>query len=133
MNELTPPPDTASPPRQFTHLTDKQEAFVHAYVASGGKLKASATKAGYAAKSAHIEAHRQMQKPEVIRAIYEVTTLALGAHLPAALARLAKLSSGAKSEYVQLEASKDLLDRAGLAAPKRINVAGALNVTFDLT
>lgn len=119
--------------RQFDHLTEKQEAFVHAYVANGGKLRAAAIAAGYAKASGHVEANRLMRKPEVIRAIYEVTAQQLGAHLPAALAKLAKLSGGAKSEYVQLEASKDLLDRAGLAAPKKVNVGGSLNVTFDLS
>lgn len=37
---------------------------------------------------------------------------------PDALATVAKLSTGAKSEKVQLEASKDLLDRAGYTANK---------------
>ena len=123
----------ATTDRQFENLTEKQEAFVHAYVASGGKLTASAKSAGYAPKSAHVEAHRLMQKPEVIRAIYECTALALGSHVPAALAKLAKLSDRAKSEYVQLEASKDLLDRAGLSAPKKVTLGGGLNVTFDLS
>lgn len=119
--------------RQFPHLTELQERFVHAYVANGGKLSAAAKTAGYAAKSGHVEAHRLMRKPAVIRAIYDATALSMGAHLPAALNKLAKLSDKAKSEYVQLEASKDLLDRAGLAAPKKVNVAGSLNVTFDLS
>ncbi len=128
-----PLPVETSRPRQFDHLTDLEEAFCFEYVASGGKQGASALKAGYAKSCANQVASRLMRKPEVIRAIYDITAMQMGAHLPAALAKIAKLSGSAKSEYVQLEASKDLLDRAGLAAPKKVNVGGSLNVTFDLS
>ena len=37
----------------------------------------------------------------------------LGMNATVAAAKVLKLASGAKSEYVQLEASKDILDRAG--------------------
>ena len=52
-----------------------------------------------------------------------------------ALGRVVQLSSGAKSEYVQLEASKDLLDRAGFKPIDRsqVQVAGDIKVSIDLT
>jgi hypothetical protein len=47
---------------------------------------------------------------------------------------VASLAKSAKSEYVQLEASKDLLDRAGFKPVDRsqIQVAGDIRVHIDL-
>lgn len=118
---------------RFPTLSSKQLTFVATYVANGGKGTAAAKAAGYAASSAHVEAHRQLQKHSIIKAIAELSVLRMGAHLPAAIETIARLSRGAKSEYVQLEASKDVLDRAGISAPKRVNVATDLRVTFDLS
>jgi hypothetical protein len=51
-----------------------------------------------------------------------------------AAARMLKLSQSAKSEYVQLEASKDILDRAGFKPPERHQhqVQGDIKVSIDL-
>jgi hypothetical protein len=59
----------------------------------------------------------------------------LGINATSAAARLMQLSRGAKSEYVQLEASKDILDRAGFKAPdKHMHLhAGEIKVSIDLT
>jgi hypothetical protein len=48
---------------------------------------------------------------------------------------LLRLASGAKSEYVQLEASKDILDRAGFKpVDKSMHLhAGEIKVSIDLT
>jgi hypothetical protein len=48
---------------------------------------------------------------------------------------LVQLAQGAKSEYVQLEASKDILDRAGFKAPdKHMHLhAGDISVNIDLS
>jgi hypothetical protein len=58
----------------------------------------------------------------------------LGTRATLALSTVSKLASNAKSEYVQLEASKDLLDRAGLKAPeKHMHLhAGDIKVEIDL-
>jgi len=52
-----------------------------------------------------------------------------------AAAKVLKLASGAKSEYVQLEASKDILDRAGFKPIDRsqVQVAGDIRVSIDLS
>ena len=52
-----------------------------------------------------------------------------------ALATVARLSRTAKSEYVQLEASKDLLDRAGYKPIDRsqVQIAGDIKVSIDLS
>ena len=59
----------------------------------------------------------------------------LGINATTAAARLVQLAQGAKSEYVQLEASKDILDRAGFKAPERhMHMhAGDITVSIDLT
>lgn len=118
---------------RFPNLTTKQLTFVAEYVASGGRKKDSAIAAGYAPASAHVEAHRLLNLPKIIKAVHELTVHRLGAALPGALATVMRLSSGAKSEYVQLEASKDLMDRAGMAAPKKVLVGSDVRVTFDLS
>ena len=118
---------------RFPTLSSKQLSFVAQYVANGGKGTDAAKRAGYAAASAHVEANRQLQKPSIIKAIADLTVHALGASLPGALATIRRLSDRAKSEYVQLEASKDLLDRAGLAAAKKVAVSGDISVKYDLS
>ena len=52
-----------------------------------------------------------------------------------AAGRLRSLVSDAKSEYVQLEAAKDLLDRAGYKPIDRsqVQVAGDIQVSIDLS
>ena len=52
-----------------------------------------------------------------------------------AAGRLRDLVSNAKSEYVQLEAAKDLLDRAGYKPIVRsqVQVAGDIQVSIDLS
>lgn len=116
------------------NLTRKQDTFIEAYVANGGKGTAAAKEAGYAEKSAHVEACRLLRNPLIIQEIYKRTTLAIGASLPKAFRTIERLSSEAKSEYVQLEASRDLLDRAGLRAAERIDhrVDGSISVSIDL-
>jgi len=51
-----------------------------------------------------------------------------------AVGTVRRLSQNAKSEYVQLEASKDLLDRAGYKPIDRSQVQGAgdIKVSIDL-
>ena len=52
-----------------------------------------------------------------------------------ALHKIESLSANARSEYVQLEASKDILDRAGFKAPDKHQhlVAGELSINIDLS
>ena len=115
-------------------LTTKQNQFIDAYVANGGNGSAAARDAGYAESSAHVEANRALKNPLIVQEIFRRTALAIGAALPKALNTVVRLSESAKSEYVQLEASRDLLDRAGMKAPERIDhrLDGEFRVTIDL-
>lgn len=131
-NTVTPQDNNSDELRRFPNLTEKEEAYVWQYLANGGKQAAAAKAAGYAPSSAAVTASRIMRKPSILRAIHEASVMTLGAHAPKAIAQVAKLASGAKSEYVRLEASKDILDRVGLSAPKAIKVGGSLNVSIDL-
>ena len=47
---------------------------------------------------------------------------------------LIDLATGAKSEYVRLQAAQDLLDRVGMKAPEKVDhrVTGELSVSIDL-
>jgi len=116
-------------------LTEKQDAFCDEYVANGGKGSAAAREAGYAEKSAHVEANRLLKNPLILQEIYKRTALAVGAAAPRALMTIIGLSSDAKSDYVKLEASRDILDRAGLRAPDRVDhrIDGELKISIDLS
>ena len=116
-------------------LTEKQDAFCDEYVANGGQGTAAAKAAGYAEKSAHVEANRLLKNPLILQEVYKRTALAVGAAAPRALMTIIKMSTNAKSDYVKLEASRDLLDRAGLRAPDKVDhrIDGELKVSIDLT
>jgi len=116
-------------------LTEKQDAFCDEYVANGGRGTAAAKAAGYAEKSAHVEANRLLKNPLILQEVYKRTALAVGAAAPRALMTIIEMSTNAKSDYVKLEASRDLLDRAGLRAPEKVDhrIDGELKVSIDLT
>ena len=117
-------------------LTRRQIALVDAYVANGGTVTQAAKEAGYAeGDSGRVSAQRAMKTAHVKQHMMQVVADEFSKHAPMALGQLAGLSKGAKSEYVQLEASKDLLDRAGFKPVDRsqVQVAGDIRVTIDLT
>jgi len=95
-------------------LTDKQSKFVDNLLASGGNRTQSAIDAGYSTKSAHVEASRLCRNSNVLQALYDRSIKSLSVDAVRALSTVSNLSQDAKSEYVRLEASKDLMDRAGL-------------------
>jgi len=118
-----------------TGLTAKQEALVEHLVANGGTVKAAAEAAGYAAgESGRVSASKALALPHVQAYMMQRVRDELGTRATLALTTVTKLASTAKSEYVQLEASKDLLDRAGLKAPdKHMHLhAGDIKVEIDL-
>ncbi len=116
-------------------LTDKQMALVDTLVAEGCSMKKAAELAGYAkGESGRISAHRALKAPHVQQYMVQRMNETFGLTATSALATVRRLSSGAKSEYVQLEASKDLLDRAGYKPIDRsqVQVAGDIKVSIDL-
>jgi len=116
-------------------LTDKQMALVDTLVAEGCSMKKAAELAGYAkGESGRISAHRALKAPHVQQYMVQRMNETFGLTATSALATVRRLSSGAKSEYVQLEASKDLLDRAGYKPIDRsqVQVAGDIKESIDL-
>ena len=120
-------------------LTDKQKALVDTIVAKGCSIKEASKSAGYSSKGSEeagrVSASRTLRLPKVQKymAMRIAETLGLGA--VSASKRLIELSSGARSEYVQLEASRDILDRVGLRAPEKVkhSFEGDIKVNIDLT
>ena len=65
----------------------------------------------------------------------QVVAQSLGLGAVSASRKMIELSSGARSEYVQLEASRDILDRVGLRAPDKVshNIQGDIKINIDLS
>ena len=119
-------------------LTEKQRALVDTIVATGCSITEAAKTAGYSTAiskdSARVSASRTLRLPKVQEYMQQRIAQTLGLGAVSASKRLIELSTGAKSEYVQLEASKDLLDRAGYKPIDRsqVQVAGDIRVSIDL-
>jgi len=122
-----------------TELTDKQKALVDIIVSTGCSIIEGAEKAGYSTKvsreSARVSASRTLRLPKVQRYMMECVSRTIGLGAVTASNKLVQLSNNAKSEYVQLEASKDILDRVGLRTPDKVNhqVVGDIKVSIDLS
>ena len=116
-------------------LTKKQMALVDVMVAEGLKASEAAPKAGYSeGKAGYVTAHRTLKLPHVQQYMMQRISESIGLNATVAAAQVMKLATGAKSEYVKLEASKDILDRAGFKPIDRsqVQVAGDIRVSIDL-
>jgi phage terminase small subunit len=129
MNLPVPIPATDS----GKELTAMQAAFVDAFVSNGGHREDAAIEAGYSRSTARQQAYELLAKPHVMQAIMARTMNELISHAPSAVQRLHQLLS-AKSEYVALQASQDLLNRVGLKVAERVDhrIAGDIQVNIDL-
>ena len=117
-------------------LTAKQTALVDTLVANGCSISEAAEAAGYAkGESGRVTAHKTLRLPHVQQYMLVRVGEALGLNATVAASKLLQLARGAKSEYVQLEASKDILDRAGFKPPDRhMHLhAGDIAVQIDLS
>ena len=118
------------------NLTTKQKDLVDTIVTTGCSIAEASQKAGYAkGESGRVVASRTLRLPHVQRYMMERVANTIGLGAVSASRKLIELSDNAKSEYVQLEASRDLLDRAGIRAPERIqhDVQGEIKINIDLT
>jgi len=117
-------------------LTKKQSCLVDTLVATGCTLREAATEAGYAeGESGRVTASKTIRLPHVQSYMMQRINEQLGMNATVAAARVMNLATGARSEYVQLEASKDILDRAGFKPIDRsqVQVAGDIRVSIDLS
>lgn len=116
-------------------LTDKQTALVDTLVTTGCTLREAAQAAGYAdGESGRVSASRTIRLPHVQQYMMQRVTEQLGLNATVAASKVMQLASGAKSEYVQLQAAQDILDRAGFKPIDRsqVQVAGDIRVSIDL-
>ena len=118
-----------------TKISGKAKSLVDTLVATGCTITEASKLAGYKGNSSRVSASKMLRKPEVQAYMMSEIQRSFGLSSAKASARLLSLSQGAKSEYVQLEASKDILDRAGYKPiEKSMNlVAGTIQVSIDLT
>ena len=117
-------------------LTAKQKRLVDTIVANACSIKKASELAGYSkGESGRVTASKALKLPHVQQYMMQVVTNSIGLNATKALKRIVDLSDSAKSEYVQLEASKDILDRAGYKAPDKVmhSHVGNISVNIDLT
>ena len=115
-------------------ISAKAKKLVDTLVATGCTITEASKLAGYKGNSSRVSASKMLRKPEVQAYMMSEIQRSFGLSSAKASARLLSLSQGAKSEYVQLEASKDILDRAGFKAPdKHLHLhQGDIKVSIDL-
>ena len=116
-------------------ITAKQRKLVDTLVATGCTIKKASEVAGYAkGESGRVSASKALKNPNVQAYLMLQVSESIGLNATKASHRLLQLSQDAKSEYVQLEASKDILDRAGFKAPDKHQhlVAGDIKVNISL-
>lgn len=116
-------------------LTTRQQALVDVMVAEGLNTTQAAKAAGYAeGKAGYVTAAKTLKLPHVQQYMMQRIAEQLGTNAAFAAAKVMKLAGSAKSEYVQLEAAKDILDRAGFKPIDRqqVQIAGDIKVSIDL-
>ena len=120
-------------------LTDKQKKLVDTIVTTGCSITEAGLIAGYSTKknkdSARVSASRTLRIPKVQSYMMKQIANTVGLGAVHASRKMVDLSMNARSEYVQLEASKDILDRVGLRTPDKVqhSVVGDIKVNIDLT
>jgi len=115
-------------------LTDKERAFVEAYVEFDGNREQAINEAGYDTVYPRQLAVQLLRKPHIVQALLEETGLKLVSSAPKALATLQRLMD-AKSDYVALEAARDVLDRSGFKQAEKHDhrIAGDVSIQIDLS
>ena len=117
-------------------LTKKQKTLVDTIVALGCSIKEASSKSGYAeGEAGRVTASKTLRLPHVQEYMKQCIRQSIGLNATIASRKVLDLASSAKSEYVQLEASKDILDRAGYKPVEKSMslVQGNISVSIDLT
>jgi phage terminase small subunit len=115
-------------------LTVLQDKFIDAYVSNGGSITKAAIEAGYSEPSARTLGSKLLKDDKVLAEIYRRTVAKVAVTAPRALNIIDQLAQTSRSDKVRLEAAMNLLDRAGVKAPERVDhrVAGEIHVQIDL-
>lgn len=114
--------------RPLSEITDAQAELVHMMLHDG----CNPTEASKRLGRNKAWAYKTIVKQHVIEYRQKLSMMTLGWDATQALATMRTLLT-AKSDYVRMEASKDLMDRAGLRvdAPKSANTAVNINFNVD--
>ena len=125
MNEIE---SNAKTLRPMSEITDAQAELVHMMLHDG----CNPTEASKRLGRNKAWAYKTIVKQHVIEYRQKLSMMTLGWDATQALATMRTLLT-AKSDYVRMEASKDLMDRAGLRvdAPKSANTAVNINFNVD--
>ena len=117
-------------------LTLRQRTLVDTLVSQDISITKASEIAGYAkGESGRVVASKTLRLPHV----QEYMMQQVGQHLAlssiSSVKRLRHLVDHARSEYVQLEASKDILDRVGFKQPDKVKhtLDGDISVKIDLS
>ena len=118
------------------NLTHRQRTLVDTLVSQDITVSKASEIAGYAkGESGRVVASKTLRLPHV----QEYMMQQVGQHLTlssiSSVKRLRHLVDHARSEYVQLEASKDILDRVGFKQPDKVKhtLDGDISVKIDLS
>ena len=117
-------------------LTNKQKLLIDTIVATGCSVTKASKIAGYSdGESGRVTASKTLKLPHIQEYMQQRVRESIGLNATIASKKVLDLASTAKSEYVQLEASKDILDRAGYKPIDKAMhlVSGNINVSIDLT
>ena len=117
-------------------LTKKQRVLIDTIVATGCSVTKASKIAGYSeGESGRVTASKTLRLPHIQEYMQQRIRESIGLNATIASKKVLDLASSAKSEYVQLEASKDILDRAGYKPIDKAMhlVSGGIDVTIDLS
>jgi len=112
-------------------LTDKALRFIEHIVSTGCSGAEAAVAVGYAEGSSRTQAYRLLNDQRVLDAMHQATKRKLAVSGVRAAEKMLSLAVGARSERVQMEASKDLLDRGGYGVSNEASVTG-ISISIDL-
>ena len=122
-------------PKKQPSLNSRQKALVDILVSTGCSVGEAAKAAGFKESSADAQGYQTLKKPHVAEYMYQQIQESFGINSLKAQSTLTKLAQNAKSEYVQMESAKDILDRAGFKAPDKHQhqIVGDFKVNIDLS
>tara|TARA_R110001606_G_scaffold13301_1_gene58034 strand:+ start:3633 stop:4115 length:483 start_codon:yes stop_codon:yes gene_type:complete len=121
-------------PKKPTPVNKRQKALVDILVSEDCSIEEASKRAGFKESSATSQGYQTLKKPHVAEYMYQQIQESFGINSLKAQNTLVKLARNAKSEYVQMESSKDILDRAGFKAPDKHQhqIVGDFKVHIDL-
>ena len=106
-------------PKKQPSLNKRQKALVDTLVSTGCSVGEASKVAGFKGKTPSTQGYATLKKPHVAEYMYQQIQESFGISSLKAQHKLLSLTQNAKSEYVQMESAKDILDRAGFKAPDK--------------